>query len=81
MDYLGKGDDYGIMVYTKNMKKYQVFSKFIIIRNLICTANQHIRMIFVISCDSEVCSNDANNSALITEISYILIYLHKIHVL
>ncbi len=28
------------------------------------------------SCDTEDCSNDAENSALITEINYILTYIH-----
>ncbi len=40
-------------------------------------ANQHIRMISEWSCDSEDWSNDAENSALITEINYILQYIEK----
>ncbi len=39
-------------------------------------ANQHIRMIFEGSCDTEDWSNDAENTALITEINYILQYIH-----
>ncbi len=38
-------------------------------------ANQHIRMISEESCDTEDKSNDAENSALITEINYILKYI------
>ncbi len=37
--------------------------------------NQHIRMISEGSCDTEDCSNDADNSALITGINYILQYI------
>ncbi len=47
----------------------ELFSTLIIIRN---AANQHIRMISEGSCDTEDWSNDAENSALITEIIYIL---------
>ncbi len=38
--------------------------------------NQHIRMISEESCDTEYWSNDAKNSALITEINYSLIDIH-----
>ncbi len=38
-------------------------------------ANQHIRMISEGSCDTEDWSNDAENSALITEINYNLIHI------
>ncbi len=37
--------------------------------------NQHIRMISEGSCDTEDWSNEAENSALITEINYILKYI------
>ncbi len=37
--------------------------------------NQHIRMISEGSCDTEDCSNDAENTALITGINYILKYI------
>ncbi len=42
-----------------------------ILRNVSCAANQHIRMISE-GCGTEDCSNNAENSALITEINYIL---------
>ncbi len=38
-------------------------------------SNQHIRMISEGSCDTEDWSNDAENSALITGINYILKYI------
>ncbi len=38
--------------------------------------NQHIRMISEGSCDTEDWSNDAENSALIIGINYILKYIH-----
>ncbi len=44
--------------------------------NVSWAANQHIRMISEGSCDSEDWSNDAENSALITEINYILTDIH-----
>jgi len=44
----------------------------IIIRNIYCVANQHIRMISEGSCDTEDWSNDAENSALTTGINKIL---------
>ncbi len=40
-------------------------------------ANQPIRMISEGSCDTEDWSNYAENSALITEINYILKYIQK----
>ncbi len=42
----------------------QLFSTLIIIRNVCCAANQHIRMISEGSCDTEDWSNDAENSTL-----------------
>ncbi len=45
-------------------KKYlsaQEFSTLIIIHNVSCAANQHIRMISEGSCDTEDWSNDAEN--------------------
>ncbi len=53
----------------------QLFSTLIIIRNVSRAANRHIRMISEGSCDTEDWSNDAENSALITEINYILKYI------
>ncbi len=50
----------------------QLFSTLIIIRNVSWAANQHIIMISEGSCDTEDWSNDAENTALITEINYIL---------
>ncbi len=55
-----------IMVFTKN-KSFQ---------KLLGFQNQHIRMISEESCDTEDWSNDAENSALITGINYILKYIH-----
>ncbi len=55
--------------------KEQVFSTLIIIRNVPWAANQYIRMISEGSCDTEDCSNDAENTALITEMNYILQYI------
>ncbi len=39
-------------------------------------ANQHIIMISELSCNTEDWSNDAENSALITEINDIFLYIH-----
>ncbi len=50
--------------FHKNMKKHFSWA-----------ANQHIRMISEGSCDTEDWSNDAENSALITEINYIFKYI------
>ncbi len=43
-------------------------------------ANQHIRMISEGSCDTENWSNDAENSALITEINYIILNIFKLEI-
>jgi len=51
-------------------------SLMIIIGNVFWAANQHIRMISEVSFDTEDWSNDAENSALITGINYILKYFH-----
>ncbi len=40
-----------------------------------CAPGSHIRMISEESCDTEDWSNNAENSALITEINYILQYI------
>ncbi len=48
---------------SKNPEKKKLFST--------SAANHHIRMISEGSCDTEDWSNDADNSALITEINYI----------
>ncbi len=54
-------------------QKYEAaFSTLIIIRNVSWAANQHIIMI---SEDHVTLSNDAENSALITGINYILQYI------
>ncbi len=50
----------------------QQFSTWIIFRNASWAANQHIRMISEGSWDTEDWSNDAENSALVTGINYIL---------
>jgi len=49
-----------------------LFSTLIIIR----ASNHYIRVISEGSCDTEDWSNDAENSALITGINYILPYIH-----
>ncbi len=40
------------------------------------STNQYIRMISEESCDTEDCSNNAENSALITGINDFLTYIH-----
>ncbi len=57
-------------------KNSNLFSR-LIIRNVSSAANQHIRMISERSCDTEDWSNDAENSALIIAINYILSYIHR----
>ncbi len=47
----------------------------IILSSLSLAANHHIRMISEGSCDTEDWSNDAENSALITGINYVLKYI------
>ncbi len=49
----------------------QLFSTLIIIRNKSVYSNDFWR-----SCDTEDWSNDAENTALITEINYILTYIY-----
>ncbi len=58
---------------TGSTKIYQ-FST-LVIRNVSWAVNQYIRMISEGSCDTEDWSNDAENSALITGINYILKYI------
>ncbi len=58
---------------TSKYEAAQLFST-LIIRNISWAANLHIRMISEGSCDTEDWSNDAENSALITGINYILTY-------
>ncbi len=55
-------------------QKYEAAQLFNIVNNNNCfwAANQHIRMISEGSCDTEDWSNDAENSAFITAINYIL---------
>ncbi len=62
--------------FHKHMKQHNCFSALIIIRNVSWAANLHIRMISEGSCDTEDWSNDAENTALITEINLILQYIH-----
>ncbi len=57
------------------MKQHNSFSTFIIIRNVYWAANQHIRMISEGSCDTKDWRNYAENSALITAINYIVLYI------
>ncbi len=52
--------------------KQQLFSTLI---NVSWAEYQHIRMICEGSCDTEDCSNVAENSALITGINYIIRYI------
>ncbi len=61
--------------FPQKYEAAQLFSTLILIRNVSWAANQHIRMISEGSCDTEDWSNDAENSALITEINYILQYI------
>ncbi len=65
--------------YQGFLKYYsaQLFSTLIIIRNVSWAANQYIILISEESCDTEDWSNDAENSALITEINYILKYIAR----
>ncbi len=57
-------------------KLTQLFSTLLIMRNVSWAANQYIRMISEESCDTEDWSNDAENTALITEINYIWSFIH-----
>ncbi len=64
--------------FLKNMKLHNCFQHqtyLIIIINVSREANHHIRMISEGSRDTEDWSNDAENSALITGINYILKYI------
>ncbi len=61
-------------MFPQKHEAAQLFSTLIIIRNVSCAANQHIRMISEGSCNTEDWSNDAENSDLITGINYILTY-------
>ncbi len=61
--------------FHKKYEAAQLFSTWIIIIHVSWASNQHIRMISEESCDTEDWSNDAENSALITEINYILKYI------
>ncbi len=61
--------------FPQKYEAAQQFSILLIIRNVSKTANQHIIMISEGSCDTEDWSNDDENSALITEINYILLYI------
>ncbi len=62
-----------LSIHQRNLKKiYSAVFNIILIINVFWAANQHIRMISEGSCNW---SNDAENSALITEINYILKYI------
>ncbi len=63
--------------FPQKYEAAQLFSILMIIRNVSWAQNQYIRMISEGSCDTEDWSNDAENSALITRINYILQYIHK----
>ncbi len=65
------------ITFPQKYEAAQLFSSLIIIRNVSWSPNQHIRMISEASCDTEDWSNDAENSALITEINYSLKYIHN----
>ncbi len=51
----------------------------ILFRSVSWAADQHIRMISEGSCDTEDWRNDAENSALITGINYILKHIQNTH--
>ncbi len=61
--------------FPQKYEAAQLFSTLIIIRNVSWAVNKHIRMI---SEDhvTEDWRNDAENTALITEINYIVQYIH-----
>jgi len=52
-----------------------ISSMIIITKKSFLAPNYHIKMICEGSCDTEECSNDAENSALITGINYIIKYI------
>ncbi len=60
--------------FPQKYEAAQLFTTLSIIINVSWAANQH-RMISEGSCDTEDWSNDAENTALITRINYILIYI------
>ncbi len=60
-----------IFLFYPRLHGITQFSTLIIIRNVSWAVNQHIRVISDGSCDTEDCSNDAENSALITGTNYI----------
>ncbi len=69
-----------VLKYVTFLQKYeaaQLFSTLIILNKNYWAADQHIRMISEGSYDNEDWSNDAENSALITEINYILKYIQR----
>ncbi len=79
--YLSKNPEkksWKIKCITLSTKMFstQLFSTLLIIRNVSWAANQYIIMISEGSCDTEDWSNNTENSALITEINYILTYIH-----
>ncbi len=57
------------------LKKYRSFQKKKYLALIILIINQHFKIISKRSCDTEEWSNDAENSALITRINYILQYI------
>ncbi len=67
---------YNVSQFSQKYWAAQLLSTLILIRNVSWAVNQHIRMISEGSCDTEDWSNDAENSALITEINYVLTDIH-----
>jgi len=65
-----------VLQFPQKYEAAQMFSWLIIVINVSWAANHHIRVISDGSCDTEDWSNDAENSALITGINYILLYIH-----
>ncbi len=57
-------------------QKYEAYSTFKIVFNIDNNQKSVYYYDFWRSCDTEDCSNDAENTALITEINYILTYIH-----
>ncbi len=66
-----------IFLINESKKKVSLVPKKILSNTTVSTLiiNQHIRMISEESCDTEDWSNDAENAALITGITYVLKYI------
>ncbi len=65
-----------LLLFSKDIQLIKKDISTIIIKNVSWAANQYIRMISEGWCDTEDWSNDYENSALITEINYTLLYIH-----